>query len=282
LTGSPSKSSAQRLGFTAVDHNELMPLEIAKNAIPLIAPFVSTLAKNWEVGAHAGMQAWNISTPVDYEFEQQAVNRWSAGPTVGVSANRSLGKSTSLGLGASLSSLKYDPNLPTVSDAANFNTILAFNRTESFDGIALDIAQIPVDFRVRLNKPTKRLHVLAYGGVAANFTLNSTYTGNVIVGEDPTELASGPSEIEEIIPVERVYSKAKDFSPGILEKQGTLAGNTFFSARLGLETSYQVNDRLSVFSTLNYNQYLPVTSGIGPNNDRLSSAGLLVGARISL
>jgi len=238
--------------------------------------------KNWEIGAHAGIQAWNISTPVDYEFEQQAVNRWSAGPTVGISANRSLSKRTGLGFGASLSSLRYDPNLPTVSDAANFNSILAFDRTESFDGISLDIAQVPVDLRVSLTKPEKRLSVLAYGGVAANFTLTTTYEGKVIVGEDPTEIASGPSELEEIVPVERVYSAAKDFSPGILEKDGSFARNTFFSARVGLESAYKINDRVSVFSTLNYSQHLPLTTGIGPNNDRLSSAGLLVGARFSL
>jgi len=247
----------------------------------------------WEVGAHAGLRAWNIATPVDMEFQQQASTRWQGGVSVGVSANRMLGARTALGLGVSLTPLNYDPGLPKVFDQADVNSSFSFSRAETFNGISVNIAQIPVDFRLRLTPKAKRTSIWAFGGLAANFALSSSYdlqqeygfsidrNGlNPPTGSGLEELPSGPAG-EPVIEAERTFSDAKNFAPGILERGG-FAGNTFFSARLGLEASHELNDKVSIFSSLSYNQHLPLTSKFGPNNDRLSSAGLNLGARISL
>ncbi|MFK8056792.1 MAG: hypothetical protein AB8F78_11785 [Saprospiraceae bacterium] len=280
----PSDKEAN-LDLQSLDQLMLSPLAIAQSKVPL-HKLPGVKASKWEVGAQGGLKVWNISTPVDMEFEQQASNRWRGGVSLGVGANRSLGKRTALGLGVSLTPLNYDPNLPTVLDAADINSTFSFSRAESFDGISVNIAQVPVDFRVRLTKPEKRTSIWAFAGLAANFTLSSRYDLQQDYGVTslnvPVSGPGGGSELEEVIEVERSFSEAKDFTPGVLEIGGKLAGNAFFTGRLGLEASHKLNDKLSVFSSLSYSQYLPIASGFGPNNDRLSSAGLSLGARISL
>lgn len=275
-----TSTDQQELNLSTLDHFALAPLATAKSSIPTIA-MPAVKHSHWEAGAQATFQVWNIRTPVDMEFEQQASSRWQEGAAFGVSANRSLSKRTSLGLGASVSLLQYDPDLPTVFDAAASNRPSGFSRTESFDRISINLAQIPVDFRVRLTKPNKRLNLTAFAGLAGNFTLSSDYDRSLLLGV-PQEPISGPfSEVEEFFPNESTFSDVKEFLPGVLEG-GSLAGNTFLSGRLGLESSFELNDRISAFSSLSYSHFLPLAGGFGPNNDKLSAVGLTLGARVHL
>jgi hypothetical protein len=267
-------------GFTAIDLLGLSAIPFAKNVGATI-PAPSEGISKWEAGTFSGYQVWKIRTPTDAEFEQQATSRLRGSTNFGLSANRKLNDRTALGLGASYTHLTYDPNLPTVFDAGNLGSGFNFSRTESFEGITVNIAQIPVDLRVQLTKPGKRLNLLAFAGLAANLTLQSDYDVERIIGAPPV-LSGPPSETEEFIENENTFSDVKEFSPGILEKDGRFSGNTFLSARVGLESTFQLNKRLSAFSSLTYNHFVPTSNGFGPNNDQLSSLGLNVGVRVSL
>jgi len=82
----------------ALDLLTLTEFDASENKPPFISlPKMQT--SPWEVAAHAGLRAWNISTPVDMEFQHQASTSWEGGVSVGVSANRMLCARTALGFG---------------------------------------------------------------------------------------------------------------------------------------------------------------------------------------
>ncbi len=270
------------LKLTSLDLAGLSTLPETNGLSPVIPNPVSTpKSSKWELGTHAGLQVWNISTPLDVEFAQQAFSRWQGSTSVGISANYKLGERTALGLGVSHSRLAYDPDLPTVFNAADISSGFPFNRTESFEGITVNLAQVPIDFRVQLTKPGKRASILAFVGIAGNFSLSSDYDVERTIGAPPVSTGP-PSELEEIIVNENTFSDVKEFAPGIFESNGRFSGNTFLSARVGLESTIKVNNRISAFSAISYNHFLPTIGGFGPNNDQLSSFGFNVGARVNL
>ena len=277
-----STDSQGSLQIFSVDLLGLSPLSLT-NSVALKIPALPQKQSTWELGTNAGYHLWNINTPADAEFEQQASNRWHGSTTFGISANRKFNERFALGLGTSFSRLSYDPELPTVFDAGNLGSGFPFSRTESFDGISVTIAQIPVDLRVQLTKPGKRINLLAFAGLAGNFTLSSGFDVERTIGEPPPLIMGPPSgEIETVIENENTFSDVKEFASGIFETGGRLSGNTFLSARIGLESTFEINKRLSAFSALSYNHFIPTSNGFGPNNDQLSSLGLNVGVRVSL
>jgi len=287
-----TQASASDLKLLALEESTLLPLAMSQHKVPSIS-VASPESSKWEIGPQAGYLGWNIRTPADMEFELQANSRWRGEGMLGMTAVRKLGKRTSLGLGATFARLTYDPELPVVFDEADVNTRFSsaqplserFDRTESFDGITVNLAQVPVDFRVQLNSPEKRFDLVAFVGLAANVNLSSNYDLKTSFGT-PLSLptTAPPSELEQVPTVianERTPSEVKEFLPGVLEG-GSLAGNTFLSARLGLESSIELNNRISAFSNLSYNHFLPLDGGFGPNKDKLNAVGLTLGARVSL
>jgi hypothetical protein len=257
----------------------LQPLNNEVAALPQLA--VATPDREvWRLGAQSGYQLWHIRTPLDEAFSQPSIARWRGGFTHGISAVRTLGQRTELGTGASVASIEYDPNLPIVLNPAEPGSAFSFDLQEKFNSINIQIGQVPLDLRYKLSQPGKRFSLVASAGIAGNFVLASTYDLEREFGARQVP-AQPQSELEEVIEVERSFSQSKDFSSGIFEG-GDLAGNVYLTGRLGLEADLRLNKRFSAFSALQYNQFLPLGDGIGPNRDQLSSFGISLGARINL
>lgn len=88
------------------------------------------------------------------------------------------------------------------------------------------------------------------------------------VNTDGSESESGPRLFE------------KTFNNGLFEG-GSLEDNLYFSANFGLGLTKNINDDISLFSSLNYRNHI-LDDGIGPNSDKLSAVSFQLGVQYDL
>ena len=265
-----------------------------KHLLPLSTHFPAIVSPKikqakWSIGASAGVNIWQINTPKDITFNQESFSRPQSGFTIGTELLYSLSSKSQLGLGLFYTPVSYDPEYPTILQQ---NVLRIGNRrvdrAETFEAISLDIVQVPLEFRYNILPDGKRVKLWMRGGLVGNFAMNTAYeletdfveTALTVPGTPvnvgATNQFNGPVQINRFSP-----SETKPFVMGVAET-GVKSTNTFLSGRVGMESQVVVNDKLQVFGSVDYSQFLPITEGIGPNYDKLNSFGLSVGARISL
>ena len=88
------------------------------------------------------------------------------------------------------------------------------------------------------------------------------------VNTDGSESESGPRLFE------------KTFNNGLFEG-GSLEDNLYFSANFGLGLTKNINDDLSMFTSVNYRNHI-LDNGIGPNSDKLSAVSFQLGLQYDL
>ena len=269
--------------LAAVDANAHLP------AIPV--PVAKTPKRKWAVGTSFGLQNWNVRTPRDFEFARTAQSRRVGAAQADMAVIRRLNDRLSLGFGVSLTRLSYDPNFPLVVQPDAY-VIGPFQlaRAESFTGISLNLAQVPVELRYNLLAEDRRFGLHLKAGLAANFALNTEYDLNTTIAEadrieefaqEPMSGFGPPSAAPRPIVRNELPSVAKPFVEGVFDT-GLSRSNTFMSGRVGVEASYALNQRLDVFSSVDYSHFIPVTDGFGPNSDAFNTLGLTLGTRLSL
>ncbi len=283
-------TAEETLSAAPLANRSLKRLPLAATITHAITP-APVAPRKWSVSALAGVQVWDIITPRDETFERPAFSRKRLGATAGLRLAHQLNPRTELSLGFSYSPINYDPEFPTIvqEDAYRVGNRL-FDRAESFEGISLNLAQIPLEVRRNLLPKRKRTKLWLHGGVVGTVALNTAYELRTDIvdearfappapGMDPGQ-AFGPSQRPVQVNATRV-SEAKPFVLGVVEG-GLRSTNSFVSARLGLDAEVALSERLDVFGGIEYSQFLPLTEGIGPNFDQLNSLGVSLGARVSL
>ncbi len=325
----------------------LLPLEVPPGSLPpaLTPPPVPG---KWRLGVQGELSLWSIQSPIVPLTDYQTFAQQTVGLGVGANATRRLAPRFELGFGVRVTPIDYRTGLPDVikaSDVSGFAKLESFVALpsdyvdiESFDNISLTTLSLPVDLRFNVLKPGNRLGLWVKSGLAANLVLLSSYdvqsnrfsaykvqaerfpdTDEDSPDVSPAETvnisrnstAADANETQPLSEQSAKFSEALDFSEGLADG-GKVKDNVFISARLGLEADLALNDRLSVFGSLEFSQHLgrkksggdsmedaftdPTTrrdlvshstarnsqNGIGPNNDRLNSFGFVLGTRITL
>lgn len=105
-----------------------------------------------------------------------------------------------------------------------------------------------------------------------------------IVNGEVLELSERQQELfdEKSVPSEPESSvlKQRKFSNGIFNG-GSYKENSFYTANLGFGMERHLDERLSIFFQPTYRQHLTILNkGIGPNEDRISTLNVLIGAKI--
>ncbi len=168
---------------------------------------------------------------------------------------------------------RYIPNTPVFL----FETVNYYIR-EEFNGVQLDILQVPLNISYHLKNEGKwRL----YGNIGASghFITSSVYEiktkrtpsfSNFAMLPPPAGLPADNKSIRE----------EKEFPEGLFDG-GTMHDNFYLTANLGLGVERFVSPRWSVFLQPNYQHHF-LSDGIGVNNEKLYNFSFYLGTKVSL
>ncbi len=165
---------------------------------------------------------------------------------------------------------RYTPNTPRQLLGS-----LEYLIEENFDGIQLDILQVPLHVRHNLWWHP-RWSLWMHAGASAHLVLSPYY--DIRYREVTPLLASVPSsekDPDKVLEQSRLREKA--FPIGLLQG-GSLRDNSWLTLNLGLGVERHFTDRLSLMAQPAI-QYDLTTRGFGPNADRLHALSLWMGVR---
>ena len=162
---------------------------------------------------------------------------------------------------------RYIPNTPIVI----FETI-NFWVTEDFNGIQLDILQLPFNFLYHF-KNSGKWRFYASAGVSSHFVTKTVYEFETEREALEGSGGSSPDDTKSI-------KKYKDFPNGLADG-GKLRDNFYMSANLGLGAEYYLSPKWTIFLQPNY-QHFMLSSGIGTNKDKIYTTSLYLGTKFNL
>jgi hypothetical protein len=168
---------------------------------------------------------------------------------------------------------RYIPNTPVFL----FETVNYYIR-EEFNGVQLDILQVPLNVAYHFKNEGKWRF---YGniGTSGHFITSSVYEiktnrtpsfSNFAMLPTPAGLPDDDKSIRE----------EKEFPDGLIDG-GSIHGNFYVTANLGLGIERFVSPRWSVFFQPNYQHHL-LTDGIGVNGEKLYNLSFYLGTKVSL
>lgn len=132
--------------------------------------------------------------------------------------------------------------------------------------IKVNIVQLPTMLHFDFVK-RNRWDLYLAAGVTTNFITQAKYDySRQFLGYVSRPVFSATPTIE---------PPAKSFNDGIFETKSTI-GNVFFTANAGLGANYRLTPKFNLYTQMIYRGNLS-EKGIGPNNDKINSASLLLG-----
>lgn len=176
------------------------------------------------------------------------------------------------GIGAWHSTKRYQPQVP-VQQFGTFDFLVI----ETFEGIQLDLLEIPVQVNYYLPKEPRRWNVYLSAGLQGTFILHPVYDirRTVIQAQGkPREDFNPESEGH------KSKLNRNEFPKGLMSG-GSLNENASLRISAGVGLERILSDRWALFAQPGYSHQI-LSSGIGPNNDRIHNVSLHFGTRVIL
>ena len=228
--------------------------------------------KSLRVGMFASLDYNYIQTPFDEVFDIGPYAVDSTSFSGGITLAYRFGR-WEIETGGIYSNKSYRPLVP-VQQFGTFDYLVI----QSFEGIHLDVLQIPLMLRRNFLSRQPKWDLYLSGGISANLILKPIY--EIRQTEVVAAASVKPPPPEEL--VEEVNQKSKlnrkDFPAGIFHG-GSFIDNSYFTASLGLGVERMINYRWSLFLEPNFQYQFPV-HGFGPNDDRFHSLSFRLGTRV--
>lgn len=173
--------------------------------------------------------------------------------------------------GGIYASKEYQPRIPTEIIGS-----LAQGYTEvRFENIQLNMLEVPLNVRYRLGD-NGRWRFYGQTGASVHLAMQANYDK---FPANLSDILARPSAEGE--PKPRL--EKKKFPDGLIEG-GNFKENSYFTANLGVGVEHLINTRWSLFFQPSVQAYLlpGYNYGLGPNQDRISTISILIGARVTL
>ena len=226
-----------------------------------------------QVGMVSGAD-WNwIYTPEDPVFGTGAYFQDSVGFSAGVLLNFQRGRWT-VETGGVYAFMSYRPVTPTLQ-YGTFDYLV----TESFEGIALEQLEIPLQFRYELLPENKKWNFYVQTGASAHVVLKSIYEIRSQAARSDESNRKPTVQEAEDLKSQSILSE-KEFPDGVFEG-GKLFENSYLSGTLGFGMERHLSHRWSLFMQPQLKYQLPF-GGFGPNNDRFHSISFRLGTRVTV
>ncbi len=248
--------------------------------------------KHLRVGMFSSLNGDYINTPYDEILNQAAYSRVAVNYGGGFSVSWEWSK-WEIETGLAYNHKEYSPEQTPVLFG---NTVDGYN-VEGLLNIELNTFQIPLQVKYDV-KQTSKWHFYTASGVSlhvitqANYDVKSTMASQLNIGSSPTisknEYQLSSFQLDRFKKYARPSEpqsdklKKKKFADGWVSG-GTFRENSYYTANIGLGIERFIDEKWSVFVQPTYRQNLPfINGGIGPNQDRISTLELLIGAKVGL
>ncbi len=222
----------------------------------------------YQLGMMASMDLNNILTPYNEKFDEESYNQLTTGYTGGISFGIYQGR-FGVNTGFVYSSKKYLPK-------ANYEykgSLLEGYTGEGLTAAQLNILSIPLNLTYTFDGSGKwQWYVL--GGASAKLAAVNNF--------DFKTFSVGSARTTSLVDPRQTPQQDNEAGPydGILEG-GRLSDNLFLTTNFGVGMERYFSHRWSVFLQPVYQHYI-YKRGLGPNNDRIHSMSLFLGARARL
>lgn len=207
-----------------------------------------------------------INSPFDFVYRTPSYLSDDLGGSFGATVSVEKGK-FEFETGIVYSHKSYEPriNEEIVGDFRN-----GYQKT-SLNNISFDMLSVPLSAKLHF-KSTKNWSFYMMLGASLNFVTNSDFQ----IAEETTAGLDGIASDFNI--ASRLGQKS--FEKGIFDG-GSLDANTYLCGVVGAGIQRRVSDGISLYLQPNYS-YHTMGASVGPNNDRIHSLSLQVGAKIAL
>jgi len=226
------------------------------------------------VGMFASANIDHIMTPYDDVFDFDPYSRFALGYGGGFSVGWQSGRfEFSTGLIYGVKRYQPVPHVIVYDDGQAFFA-------ESLFSVELNTVQLPVHVKYAFVSGDK-WHVYGVAGSSVHVAVQANY--DVRRAEISSPL-NRPDDIRSL-----KSRPATPQSDDLLQKKfadgwfsgGTFGENSFFSVDMGVGLEYYFSHRWSVYLQPTYLQRLNIfEEGIGPNQDRINSTNILIGAKV--
>lgn len=168
---------------------------------------------------------------------------------------------------------------------------------EGLRNIELNTFKVPVQVRYEF-KQSEKWHVYTLGGAAIHVATQANYDVTKIGASQlyiNTNTASSKGEIiltkNQLDRFSKFSKPAEPQSDKLNKKQfedgwmsgGSFRENSFYTINFGMGAERYLDERWSVFVEPSYQQNINIfNKGIGPNQDRISTVQILIGAKVGL
>ncbi len=168
---------------------------------------------------------------------------------------------------------------------------------EGLRNIELNTFKIPVQVRYKF-KQSEKWHLYTLGGAAIHVATQANYDVTKIGASQlyiNTNVTSSRGEIaltkHQLDRFSKLSKPAEPQSDKLNKKQfedgwmsgGSFRENSFYTINLGMGAERYLDERWSVFIEPSYQQNINIfNKGIGPNQDRISTLQILIGAKVGL
>lgn len=168
---------------------------------------------------------------------------------------------------------RYIPNTPVFL----FETVNYYIR-EEFNGVQLDILQVPLNFNYHVKDQGKWRFYGSFGA-SSHFITSSVY--EIATSRTPSFSNFARMPMPEGLPADDdSISEERDLPEGLFDG-GTIRDNFYLTANVGMGMERYVSPRWSVYFQPNYQHHL-LTNGIGMNGEKLYNFSFQLGTKVNL
>ncbi|MEM1324681.1 MAG: hypothetical protein AAGI23_01945 [Bacteroidota bacterium] len=262
-----------------------LPTETAPTTMALQAPAPN---KQFRVGMYVTSNIDQIKTPYDDILDLPPISQYASSYGGGVILSWKRDR-IELETGFGYANKQYVP--------ADNSAVRYYNTVEDLRNIELNLVHIPVQVRYdAVQKEKWQIYML--GGSSLHLAVQANYDvrrinaqqllipepGNNSNAQQDLDLSDRQQEVldEQGEPSKPASAKLKSkrFPNGLLSG-GNYRDNSFYTLTLGAGLERYLDERVSVFLQPTLRQDIPMLGkGLGPNEDRISTIELMIGAKI--
>lgn len=227
----------------------------------------------WRVSMGASLDQNIVQTQNTSNLRPEATSYYLASNGFSSGINLSYrSQRVEFGIGAWHSTKRYQPQVP-VQQFGTFDFLVI----ETFEGIQLDLLEIPVQVNYYLPKEPRRWNVYLSAGLQGSFILHPVYDIHRTVmqaqGKPPEDLNPDYEGLKSQL-------DRNGFPEGLMSG-GAIGENASLRVSAGIGIERILSDRWALFAQPVYTHQI-LSSGIGPNNDRIHNVSLQFGTRVIL
>lgn len=283
--------TGQNVPFTALPSDQAISLLTGHEAVPTIELLPQKVEKRLRLGMFMNANVDQIRTPYDEIFDLDPISQ----EVLGYGGGLLLGwewKRWEFETGIAFNHKQY---VPADNSAVRYSSATGNdNIVEDLRNIELNILQIPLQLRYDFVQKDN-WHIYTLNGVTIHLAAQANYDVSkidamlLLVADDSREqqdlalsLAQQRKLDEEGSPSKPASDKlrSKRFSNGLFNR-GNFADNSYYTITLGGGVERYLDERFSIFLQPTYRQNLPFLSqGLGPNEDRINTLELIIGAKV--